>query len=120
VRVVAEQFAMGDRAKARAVAENMLVAHAGLNGFFASTEPASAGISLALKARGRSGQVRFVGFDFSDAMVEDLRTGAMDAMVVQNPFQLGYQAVNAEREADWGNAGEADRSAGEGGGGAGT
>lgn len=98
VRVVAEQFAMGDRAKARAVAENMLAAQAGLNGFFASTEPASAGISLALKARGRSGQVRFVGFDFSDAMVEDLRAGVMDAMLVQNPFQMGYEAVRTLHE----------------------
>lgn len=93
VRIVAEQFAMGDRAKARAAAENMLAAHGGLRGFFASTEPASAGISLALKARGREGQVRYVGFDFSDAMVEDLRAGVMDAMVVQNPFQLGFEAV---------------------------
>lgn len=98
IRIVAEQFAMGDRAKARAAAENMLAAHAGLQGFFASTEPASAGISLALKSRERAGKVRFVGFDFSDAMVEDLRSGAMDAMVVQNPFQLGYEAVRTLHE----------------------
>jgi ribose transport system substrate-binding protein len=98
VRIVAEQFAMGDRARARAAAENMLAAHSKLDGFFASTEPASAGISLALKSRGVSGKVRFVGFDFSDAMVDDLRAGVMDAMVVQNPYQLGYEAVRTLHE----------------------
>lgn len=98
IRIVAEQFAMGDRARARAAAENMLAAHPALDGFFASTEPASTGISLALKARGKSGGVRFVGFDFSDAMVQDLRSGVMDAMVVQNPFALGYEAVRTLHE----------------------
>lgn len=98
VRVAAEQFAMGDRAKARAAAENILAAHPKLDGFFASTEPASAGISLALKSRGVAGKVRFVGFDFSDAMVDDLRAGAMDAMIVQNPYQLGYEAVRTLHE----------------------
>lgn len=98
VRVVAEQFAMGDRAKARAAAENILAAHPKLDGFFASTEPASAGISLALKSRGAAGKVRFVGFDFSDAMVDDLRAGAMDAMIVQNPYRLGHEAVRTLHE----------------------
>mgnify|MGYP001413865940 CR=1 FL=1 len=98
VKVVADQFAMGDRAKARAAAENMLAAHPGLNGFFASTEPASAGIALALKARGAAGKVRFVGFDFSDTMTDDLRAGVLDAMVIQNPYQLGFEAVRTLHE----------------------
>ncbi len=93
IRIIAEQFGMGDRAKARAAAENILAAQASLGGFFASTEPASAGISLALKARKRNGTVKFVGFDSSDAMMDDLREGTLHATVVQDAFRLGYDPV---------------------------
>jgi len=93
IRIVAGQFSMGDRARARAAAENILSAQASLGGFFASTEPASAGISLALKARKRNGAVKFVGFDSSDAMMDDLRDGTLHATVVQDAFRLGYDPV---------------------------
>lgn len=93
IRIVAEQFGMGDRAKARASAENILAAHSGLQGIFASTEPASAGIALALRAREMAGKVKFVGFDSSDAMTEDLRSGVLHATVVQDAFKLGFEPV---------------------------
>jgi ribose transport system substrate-binding protein len=84
---------MADRAKAMAAAENMVTAHPDLNGMFASTEPSSTGAILALKSRGLAGKIKFVAFDSTDVMVEDLRTGNYDAMVVQDPFRIGYEAV---------------------------
>jgi ribose transport system substrate-binding protein len=93
IRIVAEQFGMGERAKARAAAENILSAHESLHGIFASTEPASAGIALALRARKRQGVVKFVGFDSSDAMMDDLRVDTLHATVVQDAFRLGYDPV---------------------------
>ncbi len=93
IRIVAEQYGMSDRAKARAAAENILTAHPDLDGIFASTEPSSTGISLALKSRSLAGKVRFVGFDSSESMIADLRDGTLDAIVVQDPFRIGYEAV---------------------------
>lgn len=93
IRIVAEQFGMGDRARARAAAENILAANEGLQGIFASTEPASAGIALALRAREKAGKVKFAGFDTSDAMTDDLRAGVLNATVVQDAFKLGYEPV---------------------------
>jgi ribose transport system substrate-binding protein len=93
IRVVARQYGMSDRAKARAAAENILTANPDLDGIFASTEPSSSGISLALKGRGLAGKVKFVGFDSSDTMLVDLREGTLDAIVVQDPFRIGYEAV---------------------------
>jgi ribose transport system substrate-binding protein len=38
-------------------------------------------------------KVTLVAFDASDTMVEDLRTGAIDAMIVQDAYRMGYEAV---------------------------
>jgi ribose transport system substrate-binding protein len=93
IKIVAEQYGMSDRAKARAAAENMLTANPDLNGIFGSAEPSSVGAALAVKARELSGKVKVVAFDSSDGLVEDLRGGTIQAIVVQDPFRIGYEAV---------------------------
>lgn len=93
IAIVARQFSMSDRSKGMAVAENMLTAHSDLAGIFASAEPGSVGTALAVKARGAAGRVKFVAFDASEGLVEDLRGGAIDALVAQDPFRIGYEAV---------------------------
>jgi ribose transport system substrate-binding protein len=93
IQIVAIQFGMSDRSKARAAAENMLTAHPDLAGFFGSSEPSTTGAALAVKARGLTGRVKVVAFDASDNLVEDMKGGAIQAMVVQDPFQIGYDAV---------------------------
>jgi ribose transport system substrate-binding protein len=93
IQIVAQQYGMSDPAKSRAAAENILTAHPGLNAIFASSEPCSVGTSMALKSRGLEKSVYLMAFDSSDAMVEDLRSGAIDAMIVQDPQRMGYEAV---------------------------
>jgi ribose transport system substrate-binding protein len=93
IQIVARQFSMSDRSKGRAAAENILTAHTGLDGIFASSEPSSAGVALALKSRGLSGKVKFVAFDASDDLIEALKGATIDAIVVQDPFKMGFEAV---------------------------
>ena len=93
IRIVARQFGMADRAKAMAAAENILTAHSGLSGLFASSEPSSVGTSQALKSRGLAGKVKFVAFDSSEGLIDDLKSGGIDALVAQDPFRIGYEAV---------------------------
>jgi ribose transport system substrate-binding protein len=93
IRIAASQYGMSDRAKARAAAENILTAHPDIDGMFASSEPSSIGASLAIQARELTDKVALVAFDASDTMVQDLRTGAIDAMIVQDAHRMGYEAV---------------------------
>lgn len=93
IQVVGSQYGMSDRAKAMAASENILTAHPDLDGIFASSEPSSVGAALAIKGRGLSGKVKLVAFDSSDGMIEDLKGGTIDAMVVQDPYKMGFEAV---------------------------
>jgi ribose transport system substrate-binding protein len=93
IQIVAEQYCMSDRARALAVAENMLNANPGLQAFFCSSEAATIGAAQVVRARGLVGKLRLVGFDASPTLQEDLADGVIDALVVQDPYQIGYVGV---------------------------
>jgi len=42
---------------------------------------------------GLAGRLRFIGFDSSVKLVEAVRLGKLDGLVLQNPFNMGYLAV---------------------------
>ena len=95
LKIVARQYCMADAARSRTVAEDILAAHPNLGGIFASSEAASLGSIQAIRGRSLSGKVKLVTFDFSKTHVEALRDGTVDAMMVQDPFHLGYEAVHS-------------------------
>jgi len=95
IQVVDRRYGMADRAKSRDAAENILTAHPDLNGMFASAEANSIGAMQAIKARGFSGKLKLVTFDFSDEHVAALKDGTIDVMLVQDPHRIGYEAVHS-------------------------
>lgn len=95
IEIVDFKYCRADRALALAVTENMLTAHPDLDGIFASAEPATVGAAKALRGRGRQNQVRLVGFDMTVSIDQDVRDGIARAVVVQDPFEIGYRAVRA-------------------------
>lgn len=94
IRIVVETYGMADRAKAMAVTENALTAHPHLAGIFADNESSSAGALQAIKGR-QAKQVKFVAFDANEQFIEDLRAGWIDSIVLQDPYQMGYETVKA-------------------------
>jgi ribose transport system substrate-binding protein len=93
IKIVDARYGMADFAKSLAVAENMLTAHPNLEAIFASNESSTVGAVQALKQR--KSEVKLVGFDSSAALIEDLKAGAIDSLVIQDPFRIGYESVKA-------------------------
>jgi ribose transport system substrate-binding protein len=96
IEIVDKRYGWADRAKSLAVAENMLTAHSDLDAMFASNESSAVGAAQALKSR--NSKVRLVGFDSSPNLLDDLKSGAIDSLVVQDPFKMGYESVKAAVE----------------------
>ena len=91
-----KRYGWADRAKSLAVAENILTAHDDLAALFASNESSTVGAAQAIK--GRSAKVKLVGFDWSPGLLDDLKAGLIDSLVVQDPFRMGHDAVVAAVE----------------------
>ena len=92
IKMVDKQYGMADFAQSLKVSENMLTATPDLNGMFASNESSSVGAVRALKEK--SG-VKLVGFDASPQLIDALKSGVVDSLVVQDPFQMGYKSMVA-------------------------
>ncbi len=93
IEIVDFKYCRSDTALALSVTENMLTAHPDLDGLFASGEPATIGTAKGLRSRDRYGDVEFVSFDYTESLDADIRDGVVSATIVQEPFQIGYQAV---------------------------
>ena len=93
LKIAAFQYGMADRARSLAVAEDILTAHPDLAGIFCSNESGTVGAVQGARAKGVIGKVKIVGFDTSPPLIEDLRAGFIDSLILQNPFRMGYLGV---------------------------
>jgi ribose transport system substrate-binding protein len=64
-----------------------------ISGIFTPNESTTFGMLRALKDGGLAGMVKFVGFDSSKKLVEGLRSGDINALVLQDPMEMGYLGV---------------------------
>ncbi|PYQ40567.1 MAG: sugar ABC transporter substrate-binding protein [Acidobacteria bacterium] len=62
----------------------------GIDGIFAPNESTSFAMLRVLQDNGWAGKVHFVGFDASENLVKGLASGQIDALVVQDPINMGY------------------------------
>lgn len=65
----------------------------GIDGIFAPNESSAVGMLKALESLGLNGKVRFVGFDSSPPLLEAVRRGDLDGLVLQDPYKMGYWGV---------------------------
>jgi ribose transport system substrate-binding protein len=64
-----------------------------IDGVFCPNESSTFAMLRVLQDNGWAGQVRFVGFDASDNLVQGLERGHIDALVLQDPVRMGYLGV---------------------------
>ena len=65
----------------------------GLDGIFTPNESTTFAMMRVLQDNGWAGKVKLVGFDASDNLVKGLRDGHIDALVLQDPVNMGYLSV---------------------------
>lgn len=94
IQVVQTVYGMASQANAMKETENIMTHYPDLNGLFADNESSSMGAVAAIKSRMET-RVRMVAFDASERLIEDLRHRFIDALLVQDPFKMGYVSVKA-------------------------
>jgi len=95
IEIVDAQYGKDTRETALQATEDMLTRHAELDGLYACNASTSAGALRALESQGRAVKIKMVGFDADEMLVDGLKAGVIDSLVVQNPYRMGYEGVKA-------------------------
>src|SRR5215210_2113883 len=95
LELVAEQSSQSDYNKALQVTEDILTAHPNLDAIFAANEPGVLGAAEAVRQAGKAGDVVIIGWDASPEEIKGVSDGVISALIVQNPFKMGYDGTNA-------------------------
>jgi ribose transport system substrate-binding protein len=78
---------------AQKAAERILANDPDLDGIFTPNESSTTGLLEALRTVGKLGRLKVVGFDGSEVLIAALRSGDIHGLVLQDPFEMGYQGV---------------------------
>ena len=93
VKIVASQTANWERDQGFNVFQNMLQAHPDIDTLFACNDMMALGAAEAIRAAGKTGSIRIVGFDAVEDARKAIRDGSMLASVAQFPDEMGRIAV---------------------------
>lgn len=84
-----------DAPRAQTDTIRLLLDHPEINVLMAFNEPTSVGSAQAVRVLNRSDDLFFVGFDSNVVTIDGLQEGWVDALIVQNPYAMGYLGVES-------------------------
>ena len=93
IQIVQWLYGEASATKSLSAAEDILTSHPDLNGLFASNESSTVGAVSAIPQSNLTGKLTLVGFDATPDLVNNIKDGAIDSLVIQNPFKMGYEGV---------------------------
>lgn len=93
IKVVTIQPADSDRAKAMNVMQNILQSNPNIKAVFVTSEDMALGALRAVQSK--NSKVMVVGFDGTSEGLNSIKAGGLDAEVAQDPYKIGYMAVDA-------------------------
>ena len=95
MQVLETQWTDADAAKSLNIATELITANPEITGFFSAAAPIAVGIAQAAKAKGIDKKVKIITFDPSPEILPLFDDGTINAIIAQDPYQMGYQGVVA-------------------------
>lgn len=90
---VTNRYAGATISQAQDSAMNLIDKIKDADAVFCPNESSAVGMLFALRQNGLAGHKKFVGFDASATLLQALKKGEIQALVAQNPQQMGYLGV---------------------------
>ncbi len=104
LKLVAERIGDGQATSGLNATTDLLTANPNLKGVFASNLIQAQGASQAIAENKAQKTVTLVGFDNDDKLVKLLGDGVIYALIVQDPYRMGYDGVKTALAASKGEA----------------
>ncbi|HOI62697.1 MAG TPA: ABC transporter substrate-binding protein [Mesotoga sp.] len=93
LQVLPTIYTNNDISRSANAAEDLLIAHSDLVGFFADNNHTGIGVARVIEQRGLENKIMAVAYDSDPLEIEALDSGALKALIVQDPHGMGYKGV---------------------------
>lgn len=93
IELIETVYVDGDMTKAMDAAADQISANDDLLGFFADNNTVGSGTARAITEAGKENDLVLVAFDSDPEEIKGLGTGAVDALILQDPYGMGYKGV---------------------------
>lgn len=90
---VGVQYAKNQPAEAANIVTSTLQRYPDLKAIFATNLFSAEGAATGIEQAGATGEIQVIGFDAGPAQVEALEAGTVQAIIAQQPYDIGYQGV---------------------------
>ena len=93
ITIVTDKVADGQITTGLNITNDVMLAYPDLRGAFASSEEMALGVSQAVTESNAQDKGMVVAFDSNEQLVKRLADGEIAALIVQDPFRMGYESV---------------------------
>jgi ribose transport system substrate-binding protein len=93
IQIIDTKYSGSDVQEAYRLTKKILKDHPDLKGIFGINELTTVGIAQAIQEEGKASSIKTVGFDSSPPILHFIEEGVLSATVVQEPFNMGYLAI---------------------------
>ena len=91
--LVSQEYSLNEPAVAAQLTTAAIAKTPGLVGVFASNLFSAEGVATGVKQAGKEGQIKVVSFDAGPDQVKALKAGTVQALIAQQPYQIGVAGV---------------------------
>ncbi len=107
LKLVADKVADGQATTGLNIMTDLITANPNLRGVFASNLIMAQGAGQAVAENKKADTIKLIGFDSDDKLVGFLKDGTIYALVVQDPYRMGYDGIKTALAASKGEKVEA-------------
>ncbi len=107
LKLVADKVADGQATTGLNIMTDLITANPNLRGVFASNLIMAQGAGQAIAENKKADTIKLIGFDSDDKLVGFLKDGTIYALVVQDPYRMGYDGIKTALAASKGEKVEA-------------
>jgi ribose transport system substrate-binding protein len=93
ITILPIQYGGADAGKSATIMAAELQAHPNISGIYGTDDADAVGAASAVAAAGDKGKIKVIAYDATQSEVQALKNGTFDALIGQNPYEEGYQAV---------------------------
>jgi ribose transport system substrate-binding protein len=93
IKVVSNMYCNSDEGNAFKLTEKVIKENDNLNAVVCTNAQSTEGVARAIDANKLSGKIKIIGLDSTPEEISYLDKGVIEALVIQNPFNMGYLGV---------------------------